>query len=290
MSNFNVVQYVAEQEAFFMPALSSDSIKWSKESQFAIQALSSNDYLTKIATQNPVSLQNAIVNIAAIGITLNPASKLAYLVPRKGGVCLDISYMGLIHLAQETGSIEFCQAVIVYKNDTYKRHGIDRAPQHDYEPFGDRGEPVGVYCTVKLPSGAYLTGEMSKIDVELIRNRSEGWKAGRNTPWKTDALEMWKKTVVKRESKYWPKVERLDKAINHLNTDGGEGIIFNEKDVTPHIIENPFEKLNNLLTGRDINKFLPWVSKGIGREITDINQLTEVDASSIVLKLENAKQ
>jgi recombination protein RecT len=37
--------------------------------------------------------------VAAIGITLNPASKLAYLVPRDGMVCLDISYMGLLHRA-----------------------------------------------------------------------------------------------------------------------------------------------------------------------------------------------
>lgn len=289
MSNFNIVQYVSEQESFFMPALSSDKIKWSKESQFAIQALGSNEYLTKIATQNPISLQNAIVNIAAIGITLNPASKLAYLVPRKGGVCLDISYMGLIHLAQETGSIEFCQAVIVCKNDTYKRHGIDSAPQHDYEPFGDRGEPVGVYCTVKLPSGNYLTGEMSKADVEAIRNRSEGWKAGKNTPWKTDALEMWKKTVVKRESKYWPKVDRLDKAIYHLNTDGGEGVINNEKDVTPYY-DNPIEKLSVLLKGRDEVAFLGWISKAYKKDITNIDQLTEEQASETILKLENAKQ
>jgi len=288
VSNFNIVQYVTEQESFFMPALSSDKIKWSKESQFAIQALGSNEYLTKIATQNPISLQNAIVNIAAIGITLNPASKLAYLVPRKGVVCLDISYMGLIHLAQETGSIEWCQAVVVCKNDVYQRHGIDKAPQHDYSPFGDRGDPVGVYCTVKLPSGAYLTGEMSKDEVEAIRNRSEAWKAGRSCPWKTDALEMWKKTVVKRESKYWPKVDRLDTAINHLNTDGGEGVVNNEKDVTAYY-DNPIEKLTTLLEGRDMKAFLPWVSKGVGKVITDISQLSEVDANSVILKMEAKK-
>ncbi len=35
---------------------------------------------------------------------------------------------------------------------------------------------------------------------------------------------MAKKTVVKRAYKYWPKTERLDTAIHHLNTDGGEGL------------------------------------------------------------------
>src|SRR5690606_9527135 len=32
------------------------------------------------------------------------------------------------------------------------------------------------------------------------------------------------KTVVKRAYKYWPKTERLDQAIHHLNTDSGEGL------------------------------------------------------------------
>jgi recombination protein RecT len=35
---------------------------------------------------------------------------------------------------------------------------------------------------------------------------------------------MAKKTVVKRAYKYWPKSDRLDQAIHHLNTDGGEGL------------------------------------------------------------------
>ena len=40
---------------------------------------------------------------------------------------------------------------------------------------------------------------------------------------------MIKKTVVKRASKSWPKSERLDKAVHHLNTDGGEGITFDSE-------------------------------------------------------------
>ena len=35
---------------------------------------------------------------------------------------------------------------------------------------------------------------------------------------------MVKKTILKRASKTWPQCDRLDQAIHHLNTDGGEGI------------------------------------------------------------------
>lgn len=46
------------------------------------------------------------------------------------------------------------------------------------------------------------------------------------------------KTVVKQAAKYWPRRERLDAAIDHVNTEGEEGINFAaqhqpERDITP---------------------------------------------------------
>ena len=66
MSNFNVIKYVNEQESLFLPVVSDESVKWEKEKQFAIQALTANDYLAKIAGQKPATLQNAIINIATV--------------------------------------------------------------------------------------------------------------------------------------------------------------------------------------------------------------------------------
>ena len=62
----NLVQLVNDQESLFIP--NEESIKWDKEKQFAIQALQGNDYLGKMAIKNPTSLQNAIINVASIGI------------------------------------------------------------------------------------------------------------------------------------------------------------------------------------------------------------------------------
>ena len=208
-----------------------NAVKWEKEFNFAVQALERNKFLAKIAWSNQVSLKNAIVNISAIGISLNPASKHAYLVPRDGMVCLDISYMGLLNLAQKGGGIVWGQAKIVYANDTYTNKGIDKEPLHEYQAFGDRGLPVGVYCTVKTPSGDYLTEEMDIDSVFKIRNRSMAFKKS-SGPWVTDEGEMIKKTVVKRASKYWPPVESLDQAIQMLNEENEEGIDF-EKEQKP---------------------------------------------------------
>lgn len=231
----NIVEFVKQQEPLFVGALTENTVTWAKESQFAIQYFQKNDFLAKTALANPISAQNAVINVAAIGITLNPASKLAYLVPRDNSVCLDISYMGLMHIAQETGSIMWGQAKLVYSNDTYESVGLDSAPIHKYNPFGDRGELIGVYCCVKTSGGDYLTDEMSIAEVEEIRKISKAGQSPKG-PWVNFYNEMVRKTVVKRASKYWPRSSRLDSAIHVLNEE--EGIF-----VEPVMAHTPQEEI-----------------------------------------------
>ncbi|AUR85293.1 RecT family protein [Vibrio phage 1.071.A._10N.286.46.A12] len=277
----NIVEFVNQQEQFFTPVVADDSINWGKESQFAIQAFQKNDYLAKIATSNPISAQNAIINVAAIGITLNPASKLAYLVPRDGGVCLDISYMGLLHIAQQAGSILWGQCKLVHANDTYESNGLDKAPTHKYQAFGERGAIVGGYCTVKTPDGDYLTEEMNLADIKKVAATSKAKKG----PWQTFWEEMARKTIVKRASKYWPKVDRLDRAIHNLNTEGGEGIQDEPTqeviiDVESHIISITEQK------GRSPEQLFSWLSQVYKREIQCFDDMSEDEKQDTARKLE----
>ncbi len=219
----NAVQLVNDQESFFNNVNTTDSVAWPKEAQFAIQALQGNSYLSDTAEANPASLQNAIINIAAVGVSLNPALKHAYLVPRTNNgtkmVCLDISYQGLLHLAMKSGAIAWGQAKIVYENDNYENQGIDKPPIHTQKTFGDKGAIVGVYCTVKTTEGDYLTEEMDKEAILKVQSTSKA----ANGPWKTWWEEMARKTVVKRGSKYWPQSDSdsLGTAVNVLNEQEG---------------------------------------------------------------------
>ena len=224
MSNLTILQSAIESvETQFVNVQADTSMTFQREAGFAMQALGSSDFLAKVAINNRQSLINAVTNIAAIGISLNPAEKQAYLVPRGGAVCLDISYMGLIDLATKSGSIMWAKAELVHSNDRFELDGVDKQPTHIRDPFStDRGEVVGAYCVAKLPNGDYLTEVMSKAELDKVKARSESGKKG-NGPWATDEGEMQRKTVVKRASKYWPKSERLAQAIEILNTDGGEG-------------------------------------------------------------------
>lgn len=213
----------------FEAALVDRSLSFEREAGFALQILGNNDYALKTAMSNRQSVINAVTNVAAIGISLNPALKLAYLVPRDGMICLDLSYMGLVHIAIDSGSIKWAQGEVVYASDVFRRVGYDRPPVHEYDAFStERGEVRGVYVVAKTVDGDYLTTTMNVDQVNDIRDRSSAWKAWvekkRKCPWVTDWEEMAKKTVIKRAYKSWPKTDRLAEAIRHLNVENQEGL------------------------------------------------------------------
>ena len=198
-------------------------LKFESECLFARQQLIKNDYTVSTAQNNPNSLKSAILNVAAIGISLNPAVAHAYLVPRDGSICLDVSYRGLVKLATDSGAIEWAKAVLVYENDTFEMNGVWGPPLHKCNPFSkDRGPLIGGYCLAKLSTGDkdYMVDVMTFEEMEKIRQTSKAKKG----PWLTWPDEMRKKTLIKRASKSWPQSngrDRLDEAVQILNEHEG---------------------------------------------------------------------
>jgi len=225
----NIIQIVNGAKDQFLAVQADKSMNFDAEAGYAVQALVANEYALKVAMGNKDALIRSIKNISAIGISLNPAKKQAYLVPRNNIICLDISYMGLMDLATATGSILWVQADVVREKDAFELNGLGKEPSHKHNPFAkDRGEIVGAYVTAKTKDGDYLTDCMSIDEINAIKARSQAVKSGKTTPWNTDPVEMYKKTVVKRAYKYWPRNERLESAIHYLNNEGGEGLVIDE--------------------------------------------------------------
>lgn len=227
--NMSLVEVMSQVEERFLE-VAPPGILFASEQGYAIQIFDNNSYLKKVAQDDGYrSLLQAMCNVASIGLSLNPAKKQAYLIPRSvhigGGkhqtkVFLEPSYMGLVDIATGTGIIEWVQAETVYSNDTFELQGLDKAPIHKYNPFltkEQRGEFIGAYCSAKLKTGDYLTTAMSAEDIHGIRDRSEIWKKsiekGGNGagPWLTDFGEQAKKTVVRRAFKMWPKTDAFDR-------------------------------------------------------------------------------
>jgi recombinational DNA repair protein RecT len=257
------------------------AVSFQAEYSFALQILGKNDYLLGVALKNKTSLACAVLNVAAIGLTLNPALKLAYLVPRDGEVCLDISYMGLIQLAVESGSILWAQTELVAEKDTFEFMGVGIRPLHKFNPFGDRGHFNGGYVTAKTRDGDFLTTIMTQSEIYAIRDRSPAWisfKNGkaRSCPWDSDEGEMWKKTLVKRGWKLWPKAERNDRLARAIEVSNHVDPV--DFSIVPKTAaaESDMVKLKDQLASvpDGEKKLLKHVSDRVQRTIAKVDDMT----------------
>ena len=241
MSNqMTVNQCIDQAQSKFntIAVANSDLVKWEEEKQFAIQVLQSNEYLAKCF---PATIQNAIINIASVGLSLNPTRGYAYLVPEyvkanKRQECqLRISFKGLMKIATDSGQIDWVKADVVKANDKFSFNGAWELPSHEMEPFGDRGDPIGVYCVAKLSNGGQITDVMKWDEVLKIKTCAKTQMV-----WDKWPEEMAKKAIIKRASKQWPNTElRLDTAIEMLNeNEGSESIKRQEKQVEQKPIAN----------------------------------------------------
>lgn len=193
-------------------------MNFNREAGFAIQILTQNEFLANCEQQ---SIINSVVNISLTGLTLNPALKYAYLIPRNGKCILDISYIGMIKILTDAGAVKNIDAGVIYSNDKYDfRKGSD--PYFKHVPnLGNRGEKIGAYAIATLRDGGFQFEVLGREEIEKIRDTSESFKNEKSrkfSPWENWEDEMWKKTALKRLFKLLPKTnfsEQLIASISH---------------------------------------------------------------------------
>ena len=197
----------------------------------------------KLLECNRPSLLKAAMTAAQLGLMVDPVLGHAYLVPYGDTVQCIPGYKGFIHLARQSGEIASLYAHEVYANDEFEIElGTNKRLVHKPRLSGDRGDMVGVYAawsySKAVDQGGKLATDfefMTTEDIEAIRTRS---KAGNNGPWKTDYIQMARKTVIRRAAKYLPlSVQRaaiLDAAYEDGKTasvaDGQ--VIIDAEDIT----------------------------------------------------------
>ena len=183
----------------------------------------------KIASCTPMSVINAVLTAATMGLEIRPGS--AYLVPFKDNknrtprvLCtLLIDYRGKIDLASRSGKVTDITPEVVYSKDKFRiwrdESGLQRLEHEptlyltdaagDRVPLTDekqRGVPIGAYAIAAMKDGPPKIVFMPKIDILKIKERSRAKSEG---PWVTDEMEMWKKTLVHRICKTIPQSPEL---------------------------------------------------------------------------------
>lgn len=265
-------------------AAQGNSMVWAKESGFAMQVIEKSTALQACPLD---SIRKAIINVASIGLSLNPAEKLAYIIPRKGVACLDISYRGLVKIATDSGSIIWAKAMIVRETDDFKFKGVDEKPQHTFNAFStekDRGKIVGGYSIAKLHNGDYLVDTMTIAEIDEIKNTS----SAKNGPWKNWPEEMMKKTLLRRGSKSWPITDRFMAAEAAINEHQGltslaTGDIQSQEAII--LVNNDELKiLNGLIKDSHVN--IKKIYEAFGVE--SIEQLPQNEFSACKARLQQA--
>ena len=186
-----------------------------RECNFAAQAMLANPYLIQCAQAYPDDFVNALKNVVLTGMTLNPTLNLAYLVPYKGRVRMQTSYMGKKSFAINTGLVLDIEAYPVFRGDVFEiEQGSNAHLTHKPNPWGKKNKEdiLGCYYYIKYPNGTTQFDTMPIEEIDDIRLRSPSVGKGKTSPWDTDYIEMCRKTLINRAYKQIPKMEMSEKA------------------------------------------------------------------------------
>lgn len=197
-------------EPNFRPLLPAN-IKPEKFEALVIAAVAGNPKLLECSRE---SLWRACVQGAELGLSLNPTMGEADILIVQGAAQFRPRYKGLMKLALQSGEVTSIRSVLVHENDQFDViEGLRRDIIHK-PARGDRGPLTHVYCVWTLRGLAEPQFEvMDRQQVMRIKARSPSGSKGMG-PWKTDEEEMWRKTVVRRASKYMPiSCEAFVKAV-----------------------------------------------------------------------------
>ncbi len=235
-----------------------ESIRWAAESAFfeqqirAVKAKIKADYhfvlvegIERGVETTIDSCRNAARMVAAMGLSMNPAAKLVYFIPRRARERYDQepwseyelvpwvvdatpSYMGLCYIGTHYADARTFGASEVYTADKFVNRGPFQLPLH--EPTRDNGrreEKVaeGAYASVILKTGDVRTEYVDAPTIQRIRALS---KLSNSLMYTTVWTEGWKKIALRRLCKLVlqgdPRLVAAEQAMQE-----SEGFTFNEQ-------------------------------------------------------------
>lgn len=210
---------LSAEDTFISIAQQNKLVRWAEEAEFALDAMRRDENLRNC---HPESIRSAIINVAAVGLSLNPAQKLAYLICHNGVAQLYVAYKGLVKIAVDSGAVEVVQAEMVYEDEEWEYQGPYTPPRHKFKR-PNTSKPIGVYCHAITTKGRDLIEFMSWDEVIKVRDCAKTKKV-----WDKWPIEMAKKSVIKRAAKLWPEGNgRLNQAVDVINSI--EGMTESEK-------------------------------------------------------------
>lgn len=189
-------------------------------------ALASVSRQPELLECTPLSIIQGVLISAQLGLEIGGPLQQAHLVAyrnKKTGhreAQFIPGYRGLIELARRGGEVVSVEARNVYAGDLFEVEFTIEGTRLRHVPAidGERGRLRCVYALARLkdPSAPPIFDLLTEADVKKARASSQAAAAGFG-PWVDNEEEMWRKTAVKRLSKYLPLSVELSSAIELEN-------------------------------------------------------------------------
>lgn len=302
----------ARKEFETMSKRTGAQLVFEREAKFALEIIQNSD---RLQSCDPSTVYSSIVNVSALGLSLNPTLGEAALIPRwnrKKGMndcTLSPMYRGLVRLATEAGRVTHVKAELVFELDEIEM-SLGSTPDIKHNPMPsiiagekervvdfldrERNKLRAVYVVAHLNDGAKIIGVMSYDEILKVALCSEAFnpkpdKKGQRKkpygPWIEHPGEMAKKSIINREQKTWPRAgagpDRLDAAIEVMrDADEKEGIVSNQPDVL--VSEEQVAAIKELADRQNLS--YDRVCAGAG--VPELEQISADQFDGIIQKLE----
>lgn len=167
------------------------------------------------------SFLGALMQAAQLGLQLGPLGH-CYLVPYAKWkdnkivgyeVTFILGYKGMVELSRRSGNMRSVYANEVRENDHFEL-GYGSGGQLVHRPAlrEDRGDWYGVYAFAELVDGGYQYVFLSREEIDRIRDKYSKATNDRS-PWRTEPIEMAKKTAIRRLFKVLPISVEVSQAM-----------------------------------------------------------------------------
>lgn len=209
----------------------------------------------KLLQANRYSLLMALGEAAAAGLDPNPQFGECWLIPRKGVVCFQVGYKGLMKLARRGGPVRF-HCDVVRKGDVFKRLG-GTDPRLIHEPLIDAPEEydddksiTAAYAVAWVgddPTPVFKVVRLAKLFEAAARSGSSkdtNW----SDVWNEHFEAMCLKTAIARVTTLLPRVDELAVVVaREAQREAGQDVVIEQlRDMLTSVEEQKRPKLADL--------------------------------------------
>ena len=185
---------------------------------------------------SPESIALCMIKGAFLGLDF--MSGECYAIPYSGEMNFQTDYKGEIKVCKKHSilPIKDIFAKIVREGDEYEE-GVENGKQNIvFHPKAfNNGKIIGAFAIVTYKDGSMLYESMSAEEIEAVRQNYS--KAKDSDAWKKSSGEMYRKTVIRRLSKYIEK--DFDKVEQLMAYDEGGGVEFENGLLSTSRVKNP---------------------------------------------------